>query len=283
MRGQRKNPRKAVQPFENKKRKIDIFKNYEANGVEKIQRKLEIFSTLISKKSIQKLEHCDVLEIKTLEPYNAYNAREDRKKKKLPLISPLDIDLDSFQKIVLIFPVWGYTPALPMQSFMREHSLNNEVEIISVGVARLGGMYEDIHKLLPQAKITRFTHISRASDLTDKELETMLRYRSLPPSMHAKLTKGLDAYQEEIKALIDFTNAEFAKMLPRTATWCKTPKVKPNPRASTNPAPGCLSFQNNILYFNGQPVGKGVFYDVLPSEGNKVTISGSDERILKSH
>ncbi len=53
MRGQRKNPRKAVQPFENKKRKIDIFKNYEANGVEKIQRKLEIFSTLISKKSSQ--------------------------------------------------------------------------------------------------------------------------------------------------------------------------------------------------------------------------------------
>ncbi len=53
MRGQRKNPRKAVQPFENKKRKIDIFKNYEANGVEKIQRKLEIFSTLISKKSIK--------------------------------------------------------------------------------------------------------------------------------------------------------------------------------------------------------------------------------------
>lgn len=53
MRGQRKNPRKAVQPFENKKRKIDIFKNYEANGVEKIQRKLEIFSTLISKKSMQ--------------------------------------------------------------------------------------------------------------------------------------------------------------------------------------------------------------------------------------
>ena len=172
---------------------------------------------------------------------------------------------------------------MPMQSFMREHSLNNEVEIISVGVARLGGMYEDIHKLLPQAKITRFTHVPRASDLTDRELETMLRYRSLPPSMHAKLTKGLDAYQEEIKALIDFTNAEFAKMLPRTATWCKTPKVKPNPRASTNPAPGCLSFQNNILYFNGQPVGKGVFYDVLPSEGNEVTNSGSDERILKSH
>lgn len=56
MRGQRKNPRKAVQPFENKKRKIDIFKNYEANGVEKIQRKLEIFSTLISKKSNPELK-----------------------------------------------------------------------------------------------------------------------------------------------------------------------------------------------------------------------------------
>lgn len=61
MRGQRKNPRKAVQPFENKKRKIDIFKNYEANGVEKIQRKLEIFSTLISKKS-----NLETLELRAL-------------------------------------------------------------------------------------------------------------------------------------------------------------------------------------------------------------------------
>jgi len=58
---------------------------------------------------------------------------------------------------------------------------------------------------------------------------------------------SLDAYQEEIKARIDFTNAKFAKMLPRTATWCKTPKVKPNPRASTNPAPGCLSFQKRAF------------------------------------
>lgn len=62
MRGQRKNPRKAVQPFENKKRKIDIFKNYEANGVEKIQRKLEIFSTLISKKSKPRI-HCQVEQV----------------------------------------------------------------------------------------------------------------------------------------------------------------------------------------------------------------------------
>ena len=200
---------------------------------------------------------------------------EDRKKRELPPISPLNIDLDNYRKIVLIFPVWGYTPALPMQSFLRKHSLNNEVEIISVGVGRLGGMYEDVHKLLPHAKITRFTHVPRASDLTDRELETMLRNRSLPPSMHAILTKGLDAY----KARIDFTNAEFAKMLPRTATWCKTPQVKPKPRLSTNPAPDCLSFQNNILYFNGQPIGMGVFYDALPSEGSEVTISGSTNAV----
>ncbi len=48
-----KNRRKAVQPFEIKKRKIDIFRNYEANGFEKNQRKFENFSTLISKKSSQ--------------------------------------------------------------------------------------------------------------------------------------------------------------------------------------------------------------------------------------
>ncbi|WP_370757870.1 hypothetical protein [Parasutterella sp.] len=73
-----------------KGRELAIFYSFSGNS----KRVAEVF---------QKLEHCDVLEIKTLEPYNAYNAREDRKKKKLPLISPLDIDLDSFQKIVLIF------------------------------------------------------------------------------------------------------------------------------------------------------------------------------------
>ena len=51
-----KNRRKAVQPFEIKKRKIDIFRNYEANGFEKNQRKFENFSTLISKKSTNKYQ-----------------------------------------------------------------------------------------------------------------------------------------------------------------------------------------------------------------------------------
>lgn len=77
-----------------KGRELAIFYSFSGNS----KRVAEVF---------QKLEHCDVLEIKTLEPYNAYNAREDRKKKKLPLISPLDIDLDCFQKIVLIFSCLG--------------------------------------------------------------------------------------------------------------------------------------------------------------------------------
>ena len=70
MRGQRKNPRKAVQPFENKKRKIDIFKNYEANGVEKIQWKLEIFSTLISKKSTVKVHFSSATVMHKCKVYN---------------------------------------------------------------------------------------------------------------------------------------------------------------------------------------------------------------------
>ena len=51
-----KNRRKAVQPFEIKKRKIDIFRNYEANGFGKNQWKFENFSTLISKKSTPRIE-----------------------------------------------------------------------------------------------------------------------------------------------------------------------------------------------------------------------------------
>lgn len=57
-----KNRRKAVQPFEIKKRKIDIFRNYEANGFEKNQRKFENFSTLISKKSTDTVDVIDLIE-----------------------------------------------------------------------------------------------------------------------------------------------------------------------------------------------------------------------------
>lgn len=59
-----KNRRKAVQPFEIKKRKIDIFRNYEAYGFEKNQRKFENFSTLISKKS--NLTHLRFIQICTV-------------------------------------------------------------------------------------------------------------------------------------------------------------------------------------------------------------------------
>ena len=65
-----KNRRKAVQPFEIKKRKIDISRNYEANGFEKNQRKFENFSTLISKKSSNSIDyslrHCAIA--KSLDP-----------------------------------------------------------------------------------------------------------------------------------------------------------------------------------------------------------------------
>ena len=57
-----KNRRKAVQPFEIKKRKIDIFRNYEANGFEKNQRKFENFSTLISKKSTKLIPNAVTIE-----------------------------------------------------------------------------------------------------------------------------------------------------------------------------------------------------------------------------
>ena len=99
-----------------KEKELAIFYSFSGNS----KRVTEIF---------QKLEHCDISEIKTLEPYNAYDAREDRKKRELPPISPLNIDLDNYRKIVLIFPVWGYTPALPMQSFLRKHSLLSLIHI----------------------------------------------------------------------------------------------------------------------------------------------------------
>lgn len=60
-----KNRRKAVQPFEIKKRKIDISRNYEANGFEKNQRKFENFSTLISKKSMRSLRIGHFLQIRS--------------------------------------------------------------------------------------------------------------------------------------------------------------------------------------------------------------------------
>lgn len=73
-----KNRRKAVQPFEIKKRKIDIFRNYEANGFEKNQRKFENFSTLISKKSNSEDRHGFLhLRIETVANFAELQFKED--------------------------------------------------------------------------------------------------------------------------------------------------------------------------------------------------------------
>lgn len=216
------------------------------------------------------------MEIKTQQPYNPYRAREDRKKGLLPHVIPPRINLRGFDKAILIFPVWGYTLALPVQSFLKSHPLRGEVEIITVGVGRLGGMYEDVKKLLPKAKISRFTHIPKVYHLADQQLEAALKNRTQPPSLHGILTRGLDPYQEVINTNIELINTDFAKMLPRSATWCSNPQTRPKPRTSTNPAPDCLSYLKNTLYFNGQPIGRIFFHEELPTEGSEVTISSSD-------
>lgn len=127
MRGQRKNPRKAVQPFENKKRKIDIFKNYEANGVEKIQRKLEIFSTLISKKSTKSVAKRTkaTMSNMTLSPSDVFAESSFfiRPPKKNPRRSKRRSEKSAGSlKMVFLFDVWEHH-INDIKTFVRENVL----------------------------------------------------------------------------------------------------------------------------------------------------------------
>ncbi len=86
---------------------------------------------------INKKNEYDILRIKRKVPYSSnYNqcayieAKEEWEKRTLPEIENIDLDLNSYEKIFLFFPIWWYTIPMPVGTFVKENLNEYKGEII---------------------------------------------------------------------------------------------------------------------------------------------------------
>lgn len=199
----------------------------------------------------------DLYRIQTAEPYKPGDAREHRAKGILPEIAGPLPDMARFNRIVLVFPIWGYTVSLPMQRFLQKADLAGKtVDAVAVGIGRHGALFERLDGMLRGARLHASVWIRHASDLNDGEIrERLSSWNTGRVPVRVVLTKGIEAKGAgEVSADID--NAAFARTLPRTAKWTSDPAKKDTVLRPTDPTPGYVAADAaGNLFYNGVRVG----------------------------
>ncbi len=96
---------------------------------------------------------CDIFEITPLKPYtNDYNKLVEEAKgyaldNAMPLIN--EVNLDKYDEIVLLTPVWWYTYASPINTFLNSYDFSDKVfYAIATNAGWLGHTFEDIEKIV---------------------------------------------------------------------------------------------------------------------------------------
>ncbi len=86
---------------------------------------------------IDKSAKYDVIRIKRMAPYSSdYNqcayveAKEEWEKRALPEIEKINLDVNSYEKILLFFPIWWYTIPMPVGTFVKENLNGYKGEVI---------------------------------------------------------------------------------------------------------------------------------------------------------
>ena len=112
--------------------------------------------------SIQKKLKCDVLEIKPVIPYSTdYQTVVDEEQnnestKKTPKIEKIDKDLKNYDEIIIGSPVWWYTIAPVIRTFLKENDLTNKiVKPFATNAGWLGQTFKEIEKLCPNSKVEK--------------------------------------------------------------------------------------------------------------------------------
>lgn len=102
----------------------------------------------------------ELAEIRTVRPYTgSYDNVVDQGQREvnsgfLPEIQPLDIDLNQYDTVILGSPVWWYTFAPAMNSFLRGMDLSGKtVYPFATNGGWLGHTMQDFAKACPGAKV----------------------------------------------------------------------------------------------------------------------------------
>ena len=127
------------------------------------------------KKSLQ----CDILELKPVKPYsNDYDKVVDEEQnnessKKTREIEKIDVDLSNYSEIILGTPVWWYTIAPVVRTFLKENDLSGKRIIpFATNAGWLGRTFKEIEELCPNSVIEKEMNIVFTQDYKEKQLVT---------------------------------------------------------------------------------------------------------------
>jgi len=102
----------------------------------------------------------DLVEVKTVQPYTgSYNDVVDQGQREvnsgfLPEIQPMDVDLSQYDTIILGTPVWWYTFAPAMNSFLHSTDLSGKtVYPFATNGGWIGHTFKDFKKACPSATV----------------------------------------------------------------------------------------------------------------------------------
>ena len=96
----------------------------------------------------------DICEIKPVKPYSddydkvVNEAQEEVNMNYQPEIQDLNVDLDKYDTIILMMPVWWYTFASPVNTFLHKYDLSGKViYAVATNGGWLGHTFEDIERV----------------------------------------------------------------------------------------------------------------------------------------
>lgn len=116
--------------------------------------------------NIQRKLNCDILEIKPVKPYSTdYQTVVDEEQNnssvgKTPDIQKIDKNLNDYDEIIIGTPVWWYTIAPVIRTFLTQNDLSNKtIKPFATNAGWLGHTFQEIQKLCPNSKVDKGINI----------------------------------------------------------------------------------------------------------------------------
>lgn len=129
--------------------------------------------------NIQRKLNCDILEIKPVKPYSTdYQTVVDEEQNnssvgKTPDIQKIDKNLNDYDEIIVGTPVWWYTIAPVIRTFLTQNDLSNKtIKPFATNAGWLGHTFQEIQKLCPDSRVDKEMNIVFTEDHHVSQLVT---------------------------------------------------------------------------------------------------------------
>ena len=136
-------------------------------------------NTKMIAENIQRKLNCDILEIKPVKPYSTdYQTVVDEEQNnssvgKTPDIQKIDKNLNDYDEIIVGTPVWWYTIAPVIRTFLTQNDLSNKtIKPFATNAGWLGHTFQEIQKLCPDSRVDKGMNIVFTEDHHVSQLVT---------------------------------------------------------------------------------------------------------------